>query len=342
MTYRAGTIGFGTMGSDWARHLAAADRCELVHICELDPDRRQAAAALATHVSDNPADVLENPDIDIVGLFTLADHRPEQIRRALAAGKHIIAEKPIAPDLETESALLAEIEAGDRLVAVNLFNRNAWYHHEILAFIARGEIGQLGIVRVCHMTPGRLPGMGHGPEGPVFRDCGMHYVDVARWYAGSEYKRWNAQGVRMWSEPEPWWVTVHGEFENGIAFEVTNGFVYGQMAKDWTSRGYLEAIGTRGVARFHHNFKEIDVEMHGVSETIRKKGPYGGKKCDAMIDLFIRSLDAGRDLGLPTARDAVIASRVAQQMHDDAAAAGPPCIGGPDELDYVIANKPKW
>jgi myo-inositol 2-dehydrogenase/D-chiro-inositol 1-dehydrogenase len=82
--------------------------------------------------------------------------------------------------------------------------RSAWYHHEILDFIARGQIGELAILRLSHQTPGLMPTEGHGPEGPPFHDCGMHYVDVARWYAGSEYDRWHAQDIRMWAWPEPW------------------------------------------------------------------------------------------------------------------------------------------
>ena len=222
---------------------------------------------------------------------------------------------------------------------MNLFNRNAWYHHAILDFIARGEIGHLGVVRVCHMTPGRLPGPGYEGEGPPFRDCGMHYVDVARWYARSEYDRWHAQAVRLWSEDEPWWVTSHGCFANGVVFEVTVGFVYGHAATERTSRSYLEAIGTHGVARYHNDFRDVQVEMHGVHGTVRRTDAYGGKKRDVMIDLFARSLDAGHDLGLPAARDAVIASRVAQRMHDDAVAAGAPCIGTAADLQDVVRRK---
>jgi predicted dehydrogenase len=92
--------------------------------------------------------------------------------------------------------LVREIEASDRFVAVNLFNRNAWYHKDIQRFIAEGQIGDLGVIRVCHMTPGHMPLEGHDREGPPIHDCGMHYVDVARWYANSEYKTWHAQGVR--------------------------------------------------------------------------------------------------------------------------------------------------
>lgn len=59
----------------------------------------------------------------------------------------------------------------------------------------------------------------------------MHYVDIARWYANSEYKTWHAQGVNMWNYKEPWWIQCHGTFQNGIVFDITQGFVYGQLSK---------------------------------------------------------------------------------------------------------------
>lgn len=76
-------------------------------------------------VYEAPDPIFADPSIDVVGLFTLADARPQQIRQALARGKHVLAEKPLATDLATEWQLVREIEASDRFVAVNLFNRNA-------------------------------------------------------------------------------------------------------------------------------------------------------------------------------------------------------------------------
>ena len=69
------------------------------------------------------------------------------------------------------------------------------------------------------MTPGLAPGEGHEYEGPSFHDCGMHYVDISRWYAGCEFKTWHAQAIRMWNYPEPWWLQCHGTFENGVVFD---------------------------------------------------------------------------------------------------------------------------
>ncbi len=63
--------------------------------------------------------IFTDPTIQVVGLFTLADSRPAQIRRALANKKHVMAEKPIGADVKTEWELVKEIEASDRLVGVN-------------------------------------------------------------------------------------------------------------------------------------------------------------------------------------------------------------------------------
>ena len=184
----------------------------------------------------------------------------------------MLAEKPIATDARTGWRLVETIEVTRRIVAVNLFNRNAWYHEQILAFIASGQIGKLAIIRVCHMTPGLMPGEGHGPEGLPFHDCGMHYADVARWYARSEYRTWHAQGVCMWGHADPWWVHAHGTFDNGVVFDLTQGFVYGHLAKDKISNCYLEAIGTQGVCRMRHDFRCATVECHGVTETLARPG----------------------------------------------------------------------
>jgi myo-inositol 2-dehydrogenase/D-chiro-inositol 1-dehydrogenase len=167
----------------------------------------------------------------------------------------------------------------------------------------------------------------------------MHYVDVARWYAGSEYDRWHAQGLRMWDWPEPWWVTAHGCFKNGVVFEITVGFVYGQLAKEKTEHCGLEVIGTRGVARLSHNFHEVTIAYHGIATTAHKVGVYGGKNLDILCETFAQSLDAGRNLGVPLPRDSVIASQVAQEMLDFAAKNNAPSVGSADELQQILAHR---
>ena len=316
---KAAVIGFGAMGRGTAAALDADPDWDLAAIGDLfEPARRRARETYpGIRTEEDASTLIRDSEIDLVALTTLADARPGLIREALAAGKHIWAEKPIAATVREEEKLLTEIEQYNLHVAVNIFNRNAWYHERMLEFLASGQIGDLVSIRIRHQTPGLLPGTGHGPEGPPFHDCGMHYVDVARWYAGSEFADWHAQGVCLWGHGEPWHVDAHGTFENGVIFNVTQGFIFGQEARDLRNSSGLEAIGTRGVMTMSHDFVTVDIRLHGTDETHREQGAYGDKKLDVMAAKLAAAIRGGA-VSYPTARDSVIASRVSQEMLDQA------------------------
>jgi len=338
---RAGILGYGRMGRGFVAAMQQNPAWEVAAIYDICQPTQELARQQVPDAAiyDSGAPIFADPSIDVVGLFTLADARPEQIRLALANRKHVLAEKPLAADVETEWQLVREIETSDRFVAVNLFNRNAWYHKDIRQFIARGEIGDLAVIRICHMTPGHMPLEGHDPEGPPFHDCGMHYVDVARWYAQSEYETWHAQGIRMWSYKDPWWVQAHGTFANGVVFDITQGFIYGHLAKEQPHNCYVDAIGTKGVARMHHDFTKATVELHGVHETFHKTAPFNDKKLDVMVDVFAKSIMANKNLGFPEARDSVVASEVSWAMLNDAVANVPPVRGTAEEMQEIIEHR---
>ena len=339
---RAGILGYGRMGRCFVAAMQQNRIWEVAAVCDIDPAARQLARRNVPQAAiyQSPEPIFADSCIDVVGLFPHADARPQQIRQALANRKHVLAEKPLGADVATEWRLVQEIEAvGDRLLAVNLFNRNAWYHKEIQGFIAEGQIGDLAVIRICHMTPGHMPREGHDPEGPPFHDCGMHYVDVARWYAHSEYETWHAQGIRMWGYKDPWWVQVHGTFANGVVFDITQGFVYGHLAKQQPHHCYVDAIGIKAVARMRHDFSTATVELFGVGETLFKTAPFNDKKLDVMVDVFARSVLSGKNLGLPQARDSVIASEVSWRMLHDAIANQPPVRGTPDEMQQILEHR---
>lgn len=338
---RAGILGYGRMGRGFVTAMQQSEFWEISAVYDINPAARQLARRTVPRAAiyEAPESIFANPNIDTVGLFTLADARPQQIRAALATHKNVLAEKPLGADVGTEWQLVREIEASDRFVAVNLFNRNAWYHKDMRTFIADGQIGDLAVIRICHMTPGHMPMEGHDPEGPPFHDCGMHYVDVARWYAHSEYKTWHAQGIRMWGYKDPWWVQVHGTFENGIVFDITQGFIYGHLAKQQPHNCYVDLIGTKGVARMRHDFSTATIELHGVTKTLHKTAPFNDKKLDVMVDVFARSVIEGKNLGFPEARDSVIASEVSWAMLNDAVSHQPPVRGTPDEMLRILEHR---
>lgn len=327
------------MGQMYCKEMQYSGEWDILYICDTNPDAREEARNIvpaSTRIVSNEDILFNDPQVEVVGLFTLANSRKEQIEKAVRTHKHIIAEKPIADTQEKEIEAVNLTEHSDIFSTVNLYLRNAWYHQAMKQFIQEGEIGELAILRICHMTPGLAPGEGHEHEGPAFHDCGMHYVDIARWYAESDYKTWNAQGIRMWDYKDPWWIQCHGTFHNGVVFDITQGFVYGQLSKDQTHNAYTDIIGTKGIVRMTHDFKTATVELHGVNRTLCLQQPFGGKNLDKLCKQMAASIRSGiRDNRLPSLRDSIEASHYAWSFLEDARHNCLPSIGNLQTLEEI-------
>ncbi len=326
------------MGGFFLNSFKKSDRWEVSAICEVNEAAHEGIrvrAPQARIVTDEDR-IFEDPEISTVVLSALADSRLSQIRKAVKYGKHIISEKPIADTVENEWAAVEAVENAPIMSAVNLYIRNSWYLNKLKECIASGELGELAVVRICHMTPGLSPGEGHEAEGPAFHDCGMHYVDAARWLAGSEYKTVRAQAVRMWAYKDPWWLQCQGTFENGVVFDITQSHAYGQLSAKQTHNSYMDIIGSKGIARMSHDFKTAIVEIHGETKTEWIEKPYGGKNIDTLIELMADSIESGvRDSRMPAFRDSAVASEFAWKCLADAATHDMPVKGTPEELDRI-------
>ncbi len=334
-TIKVGIIGLGRMGRSYLKEMKKSGRWEIVYICDTNPRSRELAKKLAptAKVIQDEQEIYDDKEVQVVGLFALADSRKEQIEKAINSGKHIISEKPIADTSIREWEAVHITEQSQLFSTVNLYLRNSWYHNFIKKYIKEGEIGELAIIRVCHLTPGLAPGEGHEYEGPSFHDCGMHYVDITRWYAESEFKTCNAQAIRLWDYKDPWFLQCHGTFDNGIVYDITQGHVYGQLSKDQTHNSYIDIIGTKGIARMTHDFKTAVVEIRGVNKTIREERKFGGKNIDVLCDLFADSIETGkRHPMLPQFRDSAIASEFAWNALDNARKNDLPAIGNNQTL----------
>lgn len=342
MKIPVGIIGFGRMGRYYLKEFQENAAYEVAYICDLDADSREVAHKMAPQaqvISDDQL-IFNDKRVMVVALTTTANARLAQIQKAVANGKHIIAEKPIADTIDHEWEAVKLVEEAPILSTANMYLQNAWYHHVMREVVESGDLGELAIMRICHMTPGLAPGEGHESEGPSFHDCGMHYVNLARWYARCEYKTWHAQGVRMWDWKDPWWIQVHGTFESGVVFDITQGFVYGQLAKDQTHNSYVELIGTKGFCRMTHDFKTAIVDIHGVTTTQRIERPYGGKNIDRLIAEMADSIQKGiRNPLMPSFRDSAMASGYAWKMVEDARKNALPSIGTHEELEEIWEHR---
>lgn len=345
---KSAIIGFGRIGGFYLREMSRSEKWEVAYICDIDESAREEALNALNELNSiekpkivsDENEIFADSSVEVVVLSALADSRLEHFEKAIASRKHIISEKPLSDKIENEWEIQKMVAASGLLATVNLPLRNAWYNKELRQWLASGELGDLAIIRICQMTPGLAPGEGHAPEGPCFHDCGMHYVDLARWLSGSEFKTWHAQGVDFWDWGEPWWLQCHGTFENGVTFDITQGHMYGQLSKDLSHISYNDIIGTKGVARMTHDYNTAVVEIHGVTQTVRIEKKFGDKNIDILIDLFADSVMTGvLNPSLPTLRDAAMASEYAWRFLEDSYKNDLPVKGDRETLKKILYRR---
>ncbi|MFE7965121.1 Gfo/Idh/MocA family protein [Streptomyces cellulosae] len=201
---RIGMVGYAFMGAAHSQGWRTVGRVfelplrpEMAVICGRDAGAVRAAAGRhgwAEAETDWRA-LVERDDIDLVDICTPGDSHAEIALAALAAGKHVLCEKPLANTVEEAEAMArAAREARDRGQAAMVgFN----YRRVPATALARkmveeGRIGTLRHVRVAYLQDWlvdpqfpltwrlRREQAGSGSLG----DLGAHIVDLAQYLAG--------------------------------------------------------------------------------------------------------------------------------------------------------------
>jgi len=117
-------IGLVGAGGITSYHLNAYKRhgLEVVAIADVNleaAEKRRQEYFPDAMVSDNPADVFRRDDVEIVDIATHPGPRVHLIQEAIAAGKHILSQKPFVSDLDIGERLVELAEAKGVLLAVN-------------------------------------------------------------------------------------------------------------------------------------------------------------------------------------------------------------------------------
>jgi len=102
-------------------YLPNADRYRIAQICDLNPQRLNAVGDEFGIEGRTAAfeDLLDDPDIDIIDICTPPSLHRAQIEAALAAGKHVICEKPLTGSLaDVDAIIAAEAAAAGTLMPI--------------------------------------------------------------------------------------------------------------------------------------------------------------------------------------------------------------------------------
>ncbi|MCC5975469.1 MAG: Gfo/Idh/MocA family oxidoreductase [Rubellimicrobium sp.] len=149
-----GVIGCGQWGRNHATTLASLSA--LSSVADLDPARRDALAGDLGCQADTTDAILDDPAINAVVVALPPAEQASIALRAIAAGKHLLVEKPMALDTR-QSARIAAAANASGLVAMTghlLLFHPAW--HATKAMVAAGELGRLRHIRMVRTGPGRF------------------------------------------------------------------------------------------------------------------------------------------------------------------------------------------
>ncbi|HLK57962.1 MAG TPA: Gfo/Idh/MocA family oxidoreductase, partial [Chthonomonadaceae bacterium] len=151
-------------------------------------------------------------------------------------------------------------------------------------------------------------------EGGPMVDCGVHQVDLSRWWLNSEVVR--QQGVGAWVEEydAPDHMYLHLDHASGAHTMVEMSFTYCHTAREPISHFSYHLIGTDGLIRYDRDGWHFEVR------TPRGTDYYPGaseKNFHGMYQEFRNALETGNPGHLPTGRDGVIATRIARTATDD-------------------------
>ena len=184
--FRLGVVGLGEGRSIISAGLHS-DRWEVVQLCDLDADLRARRCREFGIESDTGSldELLANPAVDAVGIYTPDRLHAEHTIRALRAGKHVVCTKPFLDDLGRAREVLA---AQRELGKIAFVGQSARFFHSFARqreHFETGEFGALMTMEATYHADHRWFLDKPWAKAPDFRWLfgGLsHPVDLVRWY----------------------------------------------------------------------------------------------------------------------------------------------------------------
>ena len=183
---RIGVVGYGTGGQHFhTPFIAAAQGCTLAGIVARAPGTVARARAdwPEVPVFASLAEMIAAGACDAVTITTPPHTRRDLVLEAIAAGLHVIADKPFAPDAASARDLGAAAEAKGLILGVY---QNRRYDSDMQTLAKLIRDGRLGKVWRVHsrMDQDGAHTLEAGPTGGLLRDLGSHVVDQMIWLLG--------------------------------------------------------------------------------------------------------------------------------------------------------------
>lgn len=196
---RVGLVGFGFIGP---HHLEAIRRTGLAEVTAIATSNRASARAKAERfgiprATGNWRDLIADPELDVIDVATPTDLHAPVALAALASGKHVIVDKPLALTSAEASRLLTAARRSGVVHAVTFNIRYNVMLQHARARLAEGDFGDVRFVHghylqewLLHDTDfnWRLDPARGGALAQV-ADAGAHWYDLAQHLTGRRITR---------------------------------------------------------------------------------------------------------------------------------------------------------
>lgn len=164
---RHALIGAGNQGKRHAQLFSECDDCEIVALCDVDPERRAGFAErlpnrdrLALH--EDYRRILDDASIDSVSIATPDHWHAPMAIAALQAGKHVYVEKPCAHNIHEAVLLGKAATASGKCVQHGTQARSGEAFKAAVAFMRENGLGKIRMAKAINHQ--FRPPVGREPE----------------------------------------------------------------------------------------------------------------------------------------------------------------------------------
>jgi len=191
--FGVGVVGAGLWGQNHARVFATLPQTAVVAVCDVSNERAQAMqkSTGAKNAYTRFEDLIADEKVEIVSVATPDFAHTPIILAALAAGKHVLSEKPLATTLEEADAVAAAAAKSKGKLMIDFHNRVNPAIVQVREAVASGEIGRPvhGYARLSNTTFVPLEMLSWAAKSSALWFLGSHVVDALRFVLGDEVER---------------------------------------------------------------------------------------------------------------------------------------------------------
>jgi predicted dehydrogenase len=304
MEARWGFVGAGNVTEAKASPTGAftQDRSRVVAVTRTDLARAETYAQ-ANRIARAYATIEElcsDPEVNAVFVCTPHHLHKEHALAAIAAGKHVLCEKPLTITTEDGAEIVEAAKRAGVVLAVAYYRRFYPVLEHLHEIVQSGQLGALTSVQmVCrsYSIPPRPPAGADNPTGwrtrvemaggGALTDVGSHRLDLLFWLLG------DARSVSASVERIETW--LDGEDQANVAIKFANR-VSGSLDQSWCSRAPRDSIvvyGTRGTATVPDlEGTRLEIQTGVVTETVEVASRSAATHRPLVAD-FVRVLNEG-------------------------------------------------